>query len=56
MITSIANPFVTGTHKPLVDGSNPSAATSKAHFSPTDQGTTQNQQAYLQDQTVLALT
>ena len=42
MITAIRNSTQTSTHKPLVTGSNPVAATSKLPSSPTDQGTNQN--------------
>ena len=45
MITLEANPLMLGTHKPLVDGSNPSAATNKLLSSTIDQGTTRNLQA-----------
>ena len=48
MIAVKAKLFGSGTHKPLVDGSNPSAATSSCKSSQVNQGTNQNQQAYPQ--------
>jgi hypothetical protein len=47
MVGTITLSKETGTHKPLVTGSNPVAATTKYKSASIDQGTGQNPQTYL---------
>ncbi len=46
MKSAVASPVMIGPHKPLVVGSNPSAATTQLKSSLTDQGIQSNPQSY----------